>query len=105
MDERLITLQHQLKTLQSLPNNRAIDLAIADLTQQIKNYKQQSITRESRTQEDLLMLRSFSQGDFWELLSDPEFKIICLRFLDKVVFNGGRDIEVFVRDWDSNSLP
>lgn len=102
VDERLITLQHQLQTLQSLPNNPAIDLAIADLKQQIKNYEQQINTRQARTEEDYLMLRSFGKGDFWELLSDTEFKVICLRFLERVVFNGGRDIEVFLRD---NSLP
>ena len=102
VDERLITLQHQLQTLQSLPSNPAIDLAIADLKQQIKNYEQQINTREARTEEDYLMLRSFGKADFWELLSDTEFKVICLRFLERVVFNGGRDIEVFLRD---NSLP
>lgn len=102
VDERLITLQHQLQTLESLPSNRAIETAIADLKQQIKNYEQQSNTREARTEEDYLMLRSFSQADFWELLSDTEFKVICLRFLEKVVFKGGRDIEVFLRD---NSVP
>ncbi|MCJ8279611.1 MAG: recombinase family protein [Rivularia sp. ALOHA_DT_140] len=102
VDERLLTLQHQLHTLQSLPSNRAIDLAIADLKQQIKNYEQQSNTREARTEEDNLMLRSFGQADFWESLSDIEFKVICLRFIERVVFNGGRDIEVFLLD---SSLP
>lgn len=102
VDERLITLQHQLQTLQSLPSNRAIETAIADLKQQIKNYEQQSNTREARTEEDCLMLRSFSQADFWESLSDTEFKVICLRFIARVVFNGGRDIEVFLLD---SSLP
>ena len=98
VDRRLITLQHQLQTLQSLPNNHAIDLAIADLKQQIKNYEQQNNTRESKTEDDYLMLRSFARADFWELLSDTEFKVICLRFLETVVFNGGRDIEVCLQD-------
>ncbi|MEM6755449.1 MAG: fdxN element excision recombinase XisF [Cyanobacteria bacterium P01_C01_bin.38] len=102
VDQKLITLQHQLQTLQSLPSNTAIATAIADLKQQIKNYQQQTNTREAKTEEDYLMLRSFAQADFWELLSDTEFKVICLRFLETVVFNGGRDIEVFLRD---NSLP
>jgi site-specific DNA recombinase len=44
------------------------------------------------------MLRSFAQADFWELLSDTEFKVVCLRFLETVVFNGGREIEVCLRD-------
>ncbi len=48
------------------------------------------------------MLRSFGQADFWESLSDTEFKVICLRFIERVVFNGGRDIEVFLLD---SSLP
>ncbi|MBE9212902.1 recombinase family protein [Plectonema cf. radiosum LEGE 06105] len=98
VDKRLITLQHQLQTLQSLPSNPAIDLAITDLKQQMKNYEQQNNTRESKTEEDYLMLRSFGQADFWELLSDTEFKVICLRFLETVVFNGGREIEVCLRD-------
>ena len=98
VDKKIITLQHQLQTLQSLSNNHAIDLAIADLKQQIKNYEQQSNTREARTEEDYLMLCSFGQADFWELLSDTEFKVICLRFLERVVFNGGREIEVCLRD-------
>lgn len=98
VDKRLITLQHQLQTLQSLPSNPAIDLAIADLKQQMKNYEQENNTRESKTEDDYLMLRSFAQADFWELLSDTEFKVICLRFLETVVFNGGRDIEIGLRD-------
>ena len=98
VDKKLITLQHQLQTLQSLPSNPAIDLAIADLKQQMKNYEQQNNTRESKTEDDYLMLRSFERADFWELLSDTEFKVICLRFLETVVFNGGRDIEVCLRD-------
>lgn len=98
VDQRLITLQHQLQTLQSLPRNPAIDLAITDLKQQMKNYEQQNNTRESKTEDDYLMLRSFAQADFWELLSDTEFKVICLRFLETVVFNGGRDIEICLRD-------
>ncbi|MGB3652613.1 MAG: fdxN element excision recombinase XisF [Rivularia sp. (in: cyanobacteria)] len=98
VDQKLITLQHQMQTLQSLPNNHAIDLAIADLKQQIKNYEQQNNIRESKTEDDYLMLRSFERTDFWELLSDTEFKVICLRFLETVVFNGGRDIEVCLRD-------
>ncbi|MEM6403918.1 MAG: fdxN element excision recombinase XisF [Cyanobacteria bacterium P01_D01_bin.116] len=102
VDKKLITLQHQLQTLQSLPSNQAIETAIADLKQQIKNYEQQSNIREARTEDDYLMLRSFAQADFWESLSDTEFKVICLRFIERVVFNGGRDIEVFLLD---NSLP
>ncbi len=98
VDNRLITLQHQLQTLQSLPGNPAIDFAITDLKQQIKNYEQQNNTRESKTEDDYLMLCSFAQADFWELLSDTEFKVICLRFLETVVFAGGRDIEVCLRD-------
>ncbi|MEA5593190.1 fdxN element excision recombinase XisF [Rivularia sp. UHCC 0363] len=98
VDKTLITLQHQLQTLQSLSSNPAINLAIADLKQQIKNYQQQNNTRESKTEDDYLMLRSFAQADFWELLSDTEFKVICLRFLETVVFNGERDIEICLRE-------
>jgi site-specific DNA recombinase len=98
VDERLLTLQHQLQTLQSLPRNPAIDLAINDLQHQMKNYEQQKNTRESKTEDDYLMLRSFAQTDFWESLSDTEFKVICLRFLETVLFKGGRDIEICLRD-------
>jgi site-specific DNA recombinase len=102
VDQRLITLQHQLQTLQSLPRNPAIDLAITDLKQQIKNYEQHQNTGESKTEDDFLMLRSFTQADFWESLSDTEFKVICLRFLETVVFRGERELEVSLRQ---SSLP
>jgi site-specific DNA recombinase len=102
VDERFITLQHQLQTLQSLPGNPAIDLAITDLKQQIKNYEQHKNTREFKTEDDYLMLRSFTQGDFWESLSDTEFKVVCLRFLETVVFRGARELEVSLRQ---SSLP
>ncbi len=97
VNEGLITLQHQLQTLLSLPDNPALDTAIADLKQQIKNYQQQHWVRESKTEDDFLMLRSFVQPAFWESLSDSEFKVICLRFLEVVVFKGGREIEVSLR--------
>ncbi len=102
VDERLITLQHQLQTLQSLPSNPAINVAITDLKQQIKNYEQLYKTRQSRTEDDYLMLQSFTHADFWESLSDTEFKVICLRFLETVVFKGGRVLEVSLRQ---SSLP
>jgi site-specific DNA recombinase len=103
ISERLMTLQHQLQTLQSLPSNPAIATAIADLNQQIKNHERQNKTLESRTEDDLLMLRSFSQADFWESLTDLEFKVICLRFLELVVFKGeGRVLEVSLQ---TSSLP
>lgn len=101
-DESLITLQHQLQTLQSLPGNPAIDLAITDLKQQIKNYNQQQITRQSKTEDDLLRLRAFTQPDFWDTLSDEEFKATCLRFVESVTYNGARDLDVSLR---SISLP
>lgn len=97
-DEKLVILQHQLQTLQSLPDNPAIKHAIAELEGQIKNYEQQNRARNSKTKEDYLMLHSFAHSDFWELLSDTEFKVICLRFLESVTFNGGKDIEVCLRD-------
>jgi site-specific DNA recombinase len=96
-DETIITLTHQLQTLQTLPRNPAIDLAITDLQHQLKNHEQQKNALHTTTEEDYLMLKSFTQADFWESLSDTEFKVICLRFVETVVFKGGRDMSVCLR--------
>ncbi|MEH1786871.1 MAG: fdxN element excision recombinase XisF [Nostoc sp.] len=106
-NEVLVTLKHQLQTLESLPSNHAIDLAIIDLKQQIKNHEKHSEVRDFTVEEDFLMLKSFSHADFWESISDTTFKVVCLRFLKVVTFNGARDISVFLNDNSLayNSLP
>lgn len=101
-DEKLIDLRHRLQTMESIAGNPAIDTAILDLKLQIKSHGHLQVLRDSNNEENLQRLRAFLQADFWEGLTDIEFKVAALRFLDLVTFSGARDISCSFR---SSSLP
>jgi site-specific DNA recombinase len=96
-DENLLDLQHKLKTLESISGSPAVDAAILDFRLQIKNYDYQQKVRDTNTEEDLLVFKAFLQADFWEGLSDTEFKLTALRFLEEVTFDGGREFSFSFR--------
>ncbi|MBF2065918.1 MAG: recombinase family protein [Calothrix sp. C42_A2020_038] len=102
VDDEMLKLQSQLDTLRSLPQNEAIDKAIADTQIQIQARKAQSKQRASRSKDDFLILNSFLHPDFWESLSDEEFKAVASRFLERVEFSRNRKFSFFLR---SNSNP
>jgi site-specific DNA recombinase len=89
--EELLSLKHQLATLQTLPKNDLINSTIAETEYQIKIHEQQKNVRESRTEEDIYILEALNQADFFEELSDSELRAICLRFIESVKYNGGKE--------------
>lgn len=96
-DEKLLDLQHRLKTLETIAGNPAVDAAIMEVKMQIRNHDHQQKNRDSSTEEDLLVFKAFLQADFWETLSDLEFKLTGLRFLEEVTFDGGREFSFSFR--------
>jgi hypothetical protein len=108
-DDELSTLQEQLDGLLALPSNPAIDTAIASIKQQITNRSQQRKRLVLLADDDMSRLKAFSQAGFWEELSDSDFKVICLRFLEGVVWLDKR-LSFSARSFSSlscfsNSLP
>jgi site-specific DNA recombinase len=69
-----------------------INSTIAETEYQIKIHEQQKNVRESRTEEDIYILEALNQADFFEELSDSELRVICLRFIESVKYNGGKEL-------------
>lgn len=97
IDNTILDLQHRLSTLKTIAGNPTIDAAIIELEIQIKNHEFQQKTHDSNTEDELLAMAAFSHADFWETLSDLEFKLVSLRFIELVTFNGGREFSITFR--------